>query len=527
MREIIELNTNLETLLEIFLKAQTANDKGQVARLSSDILGSAKNLPELFDRCKHPDMSLEEEMNLLAQEKETVFLFIRCFAYVSSKRREIGPLIQTLLVDIYDCANEGVHYLTKDLIFETYHEAISDAVEFGFHVFREANIKYITQFYIDIFMPWIHGIQSPIRKAAKRYFRDECREWAGHEVSEITFEPKETGAQLGTKACVNFRDGFPSVTFHVKAHQNYGASSSGIPSNQRKQIDLRELFVYKLLHSIGFGPKVHFITHQGAEDVPFYKNALFIATQEVAYTKEAGKTKFFHPVGQLFSYDGLDFKGDTAFAELFEKELSTPEVTPIKLAATIIDLLSRILDLTDMNEGNFGRINSIDGKTKWEILDFMISPKGSHYIGGSEKAAWGFIEGNGAFRYSNETLLSKALTERPAHEKVALGLAALEMLNTGRMSLTRPDTRKMPFKEAVERSYHEVLAYMQENMGGKNRAALLGMEKEEKAYESLKLYVEILLQNFEDLQKGLQAINTGEIEVRHRMGGGGDPSPST
>src|SRR3989338_6779513 len=75
------------------------------------------------------------------------------------------------------------------------------------------------------------------------------------------------------------------ITFHVKAHQNYAAMGSCVPSSQRKGIDLKELLVYEVLEHIGVGPKVHFITHQASEDRAFDKNALFIAAQEVAYTK--------------------------------------------------------------------------------------------------------------------------------------------------------------------------------------------------------------------------------------------------
>lgn len=510
MREIIELMTRIQALLEELAVVKTSSNRGRINALSSEILGAVRGLPNLFRAAKRPNMFLGEEMDLLAKERDAAFLLVRCFGYVSSKQRDIGPLFQELLVDIYDSANEGRHYLTRDEVFERYHGIVDDIAESAFSIFRKADIKNIAKFHTDIFMPWVHGICSPIRKTTKRYFRDELQQIREHRIKDVTFEPKEEGIQVGTKAHIIFADDFSSIMFHVKAHQNYGASSSGVPSSQRKEIDLKELFVYKLLEHIGFGPKTYFITHHGAEDTPVYRNALFIATQDVAHTKKAGKTKVFHKVGQLFSYDGREFRGDEGFARLFENELSTAITAPIKLAATIIDLLSRILHLTDMNEGNFGKVSSEDD-SKWKILDFVVDSKGSHYIGGPDRAAEGFIEGNGAFRYSSETLLSKALVERTRSEKIAVGLAALEILVAGRPSHTRPETRKMGVEAAVDRAFHEVLEYMQTDVSGEGRAKLLGITEEDKAYENLQRYVETVLLNFHDLMAGLRKGYADEI----------------
>jgi len=515
MREINELTGQIQAALETLLEAKASGDKVRVNVLSSEILGHAIRLPELFQKQKRPDMALSNEMELLRVERDAAFLIMRCFGHMTAVRQQsMGAIFQKLLVHIYDSANDGPHYLARDDVYHAYHRIIAEAnLYFAQVVFREQLPDRLN----ETFIAWIHGIASPIRKAAKRYFRDECHTWGEDVVSDVTFSPKEEGAQIGTKAHVIFADGVPSMTCHVKAHQNYGASSSGLPSSQRKEIDLRELLVYKMLEHIGFGPKVHFITHRKADDADLYHNALFIATQNVSHTKVVGKEKQFHKARDLFSYDRDEFKGDPVFFESYTAELREAATSPTKLAATIFDLLGRILYLTDMNEDNFGRINSAE-KVKWKMVDFMINPVGRDYYLGKDRGVEGFIKGNGAFRYTRKTLLSTALTERDRSEKIIVGKEAIELLHGGRRSLSRPETHKMGFVEAIERAFREVLEYMEADIGGQSRAALLGLHDARTSYAQLREYVDAALANFHDFLNGFQTRYIHEIASTCTLG---------
>ncbi len=463
------------------------------------------------------EMSLDDEMAFLESEKNAAFLLTECFGCViSSKRKTIGEHIQNLLVDIYDRANDSKHYLAKDIVFKDYNRIIDDIAELSFGIFRRCDMKNVAYFHTEIFMPWLQGIPAPIRKAAKRYFRDELQYIKGHRVNNVTFAAKTEGVQIGTKAIVRFIDDFPPITFHVKAHQNYSAMSSGTPSSQRKGIDLKELFVYKVLEYIGLGPKVYFITHQGEEETVFHKNALFVATQDVSYTKNPEmKKKTFHQAGQLYSFlfdKQKTFTGDQAFKEEFEKELSIPHVTPMKLEATIIDIIARIFRLEDMNEGNFGRVtinkDEYISQYKWKLIDFVISKvKPERYvIGDPDSTTEGFVTGNGTLGYSGTFFLCKVLLMRKREEKIDVGNAAIDLLEKGRPSLSCcVEKKKMPLEKAIEQAFSDVEAYvMTSNKDGLTRADLLGI-KIDPSLDDLRIYKQAALENFNNLGLGLRS----------------------
>ncbi len=230
-----EINEYLDVL-------KSTIDPKDKLRLSSEIVGQANRLvPILLEWSLGVTPSLENTLALLEERKKAAFLLIECFAYVlPSKRNVLGAHIQQLVASIYDCANEGFHYLAKDKVFETHGRIIASAnLHMASIIASDSKLPVNMG---DLYLVWMHGISAPIRKAAKRYFRDHCRT-LGHPVEEVSFAAKMRGAQIGTKAIVKFADDHPPMTFYVKAHQNYGMMGSGIPSSQRKGIDLKELFV--------------------------------------------------------------------------------------------------------------------------------------------------------------------------------------------------------------------------------------------------------------------------------------------
>jgi len=133
---------------------------------------------------------------------------------------------------------------------------------------------------------------------------------------EVTFTAKTDGQQVGTVAHV--RSGDTSKVFHVKAHQNFPVSSASfahITSDNTKHIDYKELFVYKALQYMGAGPKTDFIVSGDMSNPSIRETGLLIASQDLSYTKDKGKTKSFRTFQSIRKdiRDGLKaagFEGD-------------------------------------------------------------------------------------------------------------------------------------------------------------------------------------------------------------------------
>jgi hypothetical protein len=306
------------------------------------------------------------------------------------------------------------------------------------------------------------------------------------------------------------------MTFHVKVHKNYAAMTSAVRSSQRKGVDLKELFVYKVLEYIGVCPKVHFITHQSSEDRALDKNALFIATQDAAYTKTpkispadaSGKTKFFQPVGELYRLERGEKIGDTDFLAQFNTELRNVGIGPLKFEATVLDIIARVFRLDDFNEDNFARITVIAEENhykKWKLFDFTVPEKmeNGYVIANEESTTEGFIYGNGVLRHP-AVFLSNALIGRERCEKIEIGNAVINILEQGRSGISHPEKRKMSLFEAIDRAFHDVEQYMNFPMGDTIRADVLGVDLGIELID-LNNYRRSALQNFEHLRDGLRS----------------------
>ena len=518
MREINELIGQIQAALEALLKVKASGDKVRVNVLSSEILGHAIRLPELFQKQKRPDMALSNEMELLRVERDAAFLIMRCFGHMTAVRQQsMGAIFQKLLVHIYDSANDGPHYLARDDVYHAYHRIIEEAnAYFAQVVFRERLPGRLN----ETFIAWIHGIASPIRKAAKRYFRDECDAFHGCQVFQVLFEPKAEGVQMGTKAVVHFTDDArPPVTFHVKTHQHYAAQRShssdsfGTPSSDRAKLDLKELFVYKVLELMGVGAKVHFIMHQKQADMAFQHNALFIATQDAGYSQFPEKRKIFQPVGALFaapSEPAAGAEAERTFEQQLETDLASEQITPNKMAATVIDLVARIFRLRDLNAGNIGRVTVQPNKEKWRLIDFTINKLIDYKIGDKRSTTEGFINGNGTLDYSGVDFLTMVLMGRSRMEKIKAGCAAMEMFTAG-IDWPGAHRKKMSLEAAVTQAFEHVQQFMlrqQEVKGGAAADILittnlqaLGLSR--KDFDDLEKYRQDALYNFHILKAGL------------------------
>ncbi|MCK4608809.1 MAG: hypothetical protein KAT71_04960, partial [Gammaproteobacteria bacterium] len=178
--------------------------------LMKDIVRQAKALSDSYANFYSKEFSLDEtdqEMQLLASEKDALFLLVNCFGLLFPFRYAnlLGPNIQNLLIHIYESANEGKHYLAQDVIFKTYSKILLQTNLFATQI--AIDIGHTTDEMPKKVRAWISGTPSPIRKITKRYFRDKYSRMIGHEVANVECEPKKRGRQLGTTAIVTFKDG--------------------------------------------------------------------------------------------------------------------------------------------------------------------------------------------------------------------------------------------------------------------------------------------------------------------------------
>jgi len=313
-------------------------------------------------------------------------------------------------------------------------------------------------------LQYMNAMIEPIHEAASNYF-SAFFEGAGKHVINIDFSNKKSGVQLGATMTITYEEQGSKVSentegleetspdntdnveirmarriaYFIKTHQ-HGSTSE---RSSIKPVDPKELFVYKVLEYIGYGPKTHFFFNQ------LSAGGFFIATQDLGFTKICNKKKTF-----------------TLFANLMKKYNETPE-NPAHDGARrnliCLDILSRILRLHDTttNPGNFGVVTVERVRDKWKFLDFRVVEDSDMYL--NPRIFEGFQRGNGVFNYDYAEFL-RVIFREPANEikKMELGKHIMEELKCGRPAHTG-EVRKMSLLEAIKTAYEEICKYMVEN----------------------------------------------------------------
>ncbi len=317
----------------------------------------------------------------------------------------------------------------------------------------------------------------------------------------VTCLPKVTGQQVGAEVEIALAaEDTKPIKFHVKTHQEFCSKSHSqlvvTTSDGTGAVNFKELFVYKLLQYLGYGPKTHFIVDR---DIAHSRTdeGILIATQDLGYTKRPEQVA----------------KSFRIFRDVRD-DLSQQEAKSINEATRrdiiVIDMLSRALLLEDViiNQGNFGMVtvNSTkdDGspaKIKWKILDFMppnlLVDKGDDYSYNKHYASGitifhAFKVGNASHTYARDELMviHRILTEENARD---LWLPALQQLTTARGN-------HMPLAAAMERAFQDIDFFMKKNQ------ELLQIKPERLArrMEDLARYRDSTTRNFEELDQGIR-----------------------
>ena len=104
---------------------------------------------------------------------------------------------------------------------------------------------------------YINAQLQAIDECARKYFQDYFTK-ENKEIKNIQFFPKKGGDQLGRRMVIQYLDTATKeqreICYHIKTHQ-YGSRGG---QGNRKPVDPKELFIYKVLEYTGMGTKAHF-----------------------------------------------------------------------------------------------------------------------------------------------------------------------------------------------------------------------------------------------------------------------------
>ncbi|KAF1762851.1 hypothetical protein GCK72_011114 [Caenorhabditis remanei] len=165
-------------------------------------------------------------------------------------------------------------------------------------------------------MRLVDRTQDAFEQSATRFFTKKFPN------STLKFNPKQGGSRAGIVVTVTWNG--EETTYYMKTYHRAGSTIS-----RQNELDLREMFAYRLLEVIGVGPVVFF---------PFYDgptNIHYIATEEVEEFKELDK---------------ID------------------DVVLQKKLVVEVYLLSLILGIRDLHEGNIGSTR----EKALSIIDFYV-----------------------------------------------------------------------------------------------------------------------------------------------------------
>lgn len=248
------------------------------------------------------------------------------------------------------------------------------------------------------------------------------------------------------------------ITYHIKTHQNGSTSEN----SSIKPVDLKELFIYKLLEFTGYGPKTHFFYNL------LSSSGFYIATQDLGFTKAIEKNKTF---------------------TLFQKVSKEARKAIISL-----DIISRILRLKDTttNQGNFGVVTVNNDRSKWKILDFRVTDDSEYYL--SPQIMERLKEGNGVFNYIYSNFTYYIFKDKDYQVKrMELSKQVVDELNLGKLCQTG---RKMAFPKAIEKVYNEMIDYVIAHKQNLNLNFSL-------VIADLNKYTKAITENFEILTRGV------------------------
>ena len=221
-----------------------------------------------------------------------------------------------------------------------------------------------------------YGLNSSMHSSIVKYLKQ-------NNITTQTFEQKHKGAQYGTVVIIPNKK-----RLFVKAHQNYpynglgqclsNNNSSSITINDStscrtttikpvQSVNLKELFVYKVLEYTGFGPKSYFIINENLE------SGVYIGTEELIN---------FSTINDIILKNIKSYKDK--FSKLSKTVLEDNFIANdegdnmILVELTALDIIARSMLLCDINQNNIGFL-LCNGYDTVKIVDFMLPTTNSIY----------------------------------------------------------------------------------------------------------------------------------------------------
>ena len=283
---------------------------------------------------------------------------------------------------------------------------------------------------VQLFSQYIDESVQAIEECSRKYFEHYFGQ-QNVKVTDIKFYPKISGVQFGRIAVVtSFSEETnvqQQITYYIKTHQHGSASGA----SSVKQVDPKEIFVYKVLEYIGLGPKAHFFQN------PISKCSFYIATQDCGFSKDREK------------------QNDKTFAtyDKFKESMVVGEHIDdgVIRGITKADIISRMFYLRDVtsNSTNFGFVCRGE-KKKCKIIDFRIETQRNYKYYGI--FGW-YLSGTGLMNYRDE-LLKFIFVDRPECDRLRTAEEVVTDLNIG------IEGKKLSLIDAIDKAYGETLPYL-------------------------------------------------------------------
>ena len=212
------------------------------------------------------------------------------------------------------------------------------------------------------------------------------------------------GAQFGGIISIESKQNKARKFFKTHQDGSRFTNFSGVLYNSRsislaKPVNIRELFIYKVLEKLGMGPEVTFVVN------PFVRQDLYIVTKDLNNTN---LNEIFITAVNIVN------------KEKIEKLISDKNVI---IEFTKFDLINRILGINDLNSSNYGILSKGDKKFV-KIIDFRAP---NTFITLSDISLKNYLKANGGL-YKKEDLAKKILSNREPKQKFSEGFEALKSI---------------------------------------------------------------------------------------------------
>jgi hypothetical protein len=278
------------------------------------------------------------------------------------------------------------------------------------------------------------------------------------------------------------------------------------PENQYRQLDFKELFVYKVLEFMEIGPKAHFFK------VPVLKDGFFIMTEDLS-TSNIKFTEIGEMNRLLQSYISIELNR----LKNGEIEQSVYKTFHALSGLLELDTINRIFKLHDSNDHNFGYMDttpsgsgSIKGHKevaqKWleqdhefKIVDFIAPYRSDSYT--VDKIFESFLLGNTVTKYLKDNIMDLAIS-RHFDEDVDETLKRkhkIEKLFFGKQVIESLEKRFFKFgglEELLSEAKQHIKEFLREN-----KCDEISDECLEDGLKDIDIYIKGIVENYSNLRK--------------------------